>query len=823
MAQTQTPDKLHQLTAQTKKIQSTPDKLRARSSAAQQNGKGRGGIAKKETAKPTSNSSPNYMKPTACSDKRKEPMQVGVQSPAPATVVKAKNHADQSNSKLSPTSSPSLPVAKYLKTLARKASLRPRRPSMKKIYETSVLSPRRKVSRATCSSTMKEFKLPNASEVNPGNKEAELTSAVKVCPFNYCSLHGRRHQHLQPLRRLPSARRRSFRTQRSVKLKRVSSIRRGSFKKGGRSVNSGKMKSIRGSKIAPVVEETNYDFLSEISAKSKDDLRFGRRNHKAEFDREISKFLESLESSEDDTEFSEEEIEGAGTYIEIPEIYARISSGESLEQTSDVSSGDACVAGSILAAESEKETRFCFHENEGDWEYEWMENGKDEKLIEATPTDHDEKAGSFAECSTSCSSDDLSVAVSLLEEAIRDGSHTSTGHSFVADNGGGGNAADNVVCFEFEKSHEESELATVVTSPHHIIFSILADDAERGGDKGEETNGFDRSDEDPENINHSKGVEIDESGSDELEENNISSESQTIEQVLEDESTSEQNGSIVVDDQDSESSNVSDSNKSEQDGFGKAKLGTDDEDDDNSNISNGGLDDRTEGRNAEQSKLLAAAEEWPENKEPEISSGYENPDSSLKLTEEEKVRDGRFIEYQGFWGFTEDSSIQKESDFIDLSEDIYSEDDQTSEHDQMEYKDASDGVIFAAIRAQNGMITNSEEARCNKSPKLSNKQKARRKSVKWKKDIEMEVLRLINPRAQRFLPVEPDPAAETVDLRHQHRDERKSSETWMIDNALQKAVRKLTPARSKKVALLVEAFEAVMSVPIHDLTLKSPT
>ncbi|XP_074562863.1 uncharacterized protein LOC141819468 isoform X2 [Curcuma longa] len=483
MAQTQTPDELRQPKAQTKKTQSTPDKLRSRSSGAQQNGKGRRGIAKKET--------PNYMKSTTCSDARKDPMQVSAQSPAPATVVKAKNHADQSNSKPSPSSSPSLPVAKHLKTLARKASLRPRRPSMKKIYETSVLSPRRKVSRATCSSTMKESKFPNVSEVNPGNEVAALTSAVKVCPFNYCSLHGRRHQHLQPLRRLPSARRRSFRTQRSVKLRRVSSIRRRSFKKGGRSMNSSKMRSIQGSKIAPVIEETNYDFLNEI--------------YKDEFDREISKFLESLEPSGDDTEFSEEEIEefeGEGIYIEIPEQHG-------LEES---------------------------------------------------------------------------------KSAIGDGSHTSKGHSFVAENGGG-------------------------------------DDADHGDDKHEET---------------------DESGSDELEEKNISSESQTIEQVVEDDSTSEQNRSVVADDQGSESSNVYHSNKSEQDGFGKAKLGTDDEDDDNSNISNGGEDDRTEGRNAERSKL-AAAEEWPENKEPEITSGYENPDSSLKLTEEEKVRDGRFIENQGFW------------------------------------------------------------------------------------------------------------------------------------------------------------------------------
>ncbi|XP_042415334.1 uncharacterized protein LOC122004522 [Zingiber officinale] len=592
MAQTQTPDELHQPKAQTKKTQSTPDKLRSRSSAAQQNGKGRGGIAKKETAKATSNSSPNYMKPTTCSDARKYPMQVSAQSPAPAAVVKAKNHADHSNSKPSPSSSPSLPVAKYLKTLARKASLRPRRPSMKKIYETSVLSPRRKkVSRATCSSTMTESKFPSVSEVNQGNRVAELTSAVKVCPFNYCSLHGRRHQHLQPLRRLPSARRRSFRTQRrSVKLKRVSSIRRGSFKKGGRNMNSGKMRSIQGSKIAPVIEETNYCFLNEI--------------YKDEFDREISKFLESLEPSEDDTEFSEEEIEnfeGAGVYIEIPEIYARISvGGESLEQTSDISSGDACAVGSILTAESEKEPHFCFDDLSGHGElfikaqelheFKEMEVRSGERVkcesndleeSELDNTNHRIEAGD--EDIGDCKEEDVvvsGIAVQHgLEESklvIGDGSHTSKGHSFVAENGEGDNAADIVACFGSEKSQEESELPTDVTSPHHIIFSIVADDAERGDDTAEET---------------------DESGSDELEEKNISSESQTIEQVLEDESTSEQNRSVAADDQGSESSNVSHGNKSEQDGFG-----TDDEDDDTSNKNNGGEDDRTE-----QSKLQPQA------------------------------------------------------------------------------------------------------------------------------------------------------------------------------------------------------------------------
>ncbi|KAL6134021.1 hypothetical protein ACLB2K_066254 [Fragaria x ananassa] len=65
-------------------------------------------------------------------------------------------------------------------------------------------------------------------------------------------------------------------------------------------------------------------------------------------------------------------------------------------------------------------------------------------------------------------------------------------------------------------------------------------------------------------------------------------------------------------------------------------------------------------------------------------------------------------------------------------------------------------------------------------------------------------------RGPKYLLLEPDPEAEKVNLKHQNMDERKNAEEWMLDYALQKAVAKLTPARSRKVALLVEAFETVI-------------
>ncbi|KAL6610120.1 hypothetical protein ACP70R_040089 [Stipagrostis hirtigluma subsp. patula] len=75
---------------------------------------------------------------------------------------------------------------------------------------------------------------------------------------------------------------------------------------------------------------------------------------------------------------------------------------------------------------------------------------------------------------------------------------------------------------------------------------------------------------------------------------------------------------------------------------------------------------------------------------------------------------------------------------------------------------------------------------------------------------EEEYMRGFNPRAPNFLPLELDPDAEKVDLRHQMMDERKNAEEWMIDYALRRAVTTLAPARKKKVELLVQAFETVL-------------
>ncbi|KAJ1393602.1 Calmodulin-binding domain, plant [Sesbania bispinosa] len=86
---------------------------------------------------------------------------------------------------------------------------------------------------------------------------------------------------------------------------------------------------------------------------------------------------------------------------------------------------------------------------------------------------------------------------------------------------------------------------------------------------------------------------------------------------------------------------------------------------------------------------------------------------------------------------------------------------------------------------------------------------------------DFEEMRKINPRKPNFLPLLPDPEPEKVDLKHQMMDERKNAEEWMLDFALRQAVTKLAPAGKRRVALLVEAFETVMSIPKCETHMKN--
>ncbi|KAM6592497.1 calmodulin binding protein PICBP-like [Cannabis sativa] len=103
-----------------------------------------------------------------------------------------------------------------------------------------------------------------------------------------------------------------------------------------------------------------------------------------------------------------------------------------------------------------------------------------------------------------------------------------------------------------------------------------------------------------------------------------------------------------------------------------------------------------------------------------------------------------------------------------------------------------------------------EEEKASTEPKMSRSWSNLKKMILLKRFIKaLENVKKFTPRGPRFLPLEAGQESEKVNLKHQDTDERKNAEEWMLDYAIQQAVTKLTPARKRKVKLLVEAFETV--------------
>ncbi|KAK1391560.1 hypothetical protein POM88_010616 [Heracleum sosnowskyi] len=74
------------------------------------------------------------------------------------------------------------------------------------------------VVKPTCSSTLKDSKMPMFLELSTGATESKGTSAMKVCPYTYCSLNGHHHDPQPPLKSFLSEKRRMLKAQKGIKL-----------------------------------------------------------------------------------------------------------------------------------------------------------------------------------------------------------------------------------------------------------------------------------------------------------------------------------------------------------------------------------------------------------------------------------------------------------------------------------------------------------------------------------------------------------------------------------------------------------------------------
>ncbi|KAF8027290.1 hypothetical protein BT93_E0255 [Corymbia citriodora subsp. variegata] len=168
---------------------------------------------------------PNYLRPTRCSDVKKVSSQL---SPRDSEFSVSSNDQNgkflsSSKPKQSPSSNKSVkgftrtPTLRPVRILSKMASLKPKRPSVRKQLQVSQ-SLDSNIHRPTCSSSIRGSKIPEQPEILQGGNSSERILAKKFCRYSYCSLHGHhRHGEAPTLKRLKSARKR-VNAQRSKKL-----------------------------------------------------------------------------------------------------------------------------------------------------------------------------------------------------------------------------------------------------------------------------------------------------------------------------------------------------------------------------------------------------------------------------------------------------------------------------------------------------------------------------------------------------------------------------------------------------------------------------
>ncbi|KAI3471729.1 hypothetical protein Pfo_028379 [Paulownia fortunei] len=209
----------------------------------------------------SSEASPNYLKATSCSKGKKTHSQASPRHSGSPFDSRDKNSSHSSQPKLASPSHKSLQTLsrtsslRNVRILIKKTSFKPKRSSVNysKVSEDVV------VDRATYSSTLKDSKFPEPVELHPGGTESEKNSALKVCRYHHCSLHGHCHGTHDAVPQPKSflyKRRRSLKKQKSMIPKSDSSP--------GAKHSSDKKKNLQKSQVIPIVEPLKQEQISDI-------------------------------------------------------------------------------------------------------------------------------------------------------------------------------------------------------------------------------------------------------------------------------------------------------------------------------------------------------------------------------------------------------------------------------------------------------------------------------------------------------------------------------------------------------------------------------
>ncbi|KAL6987230.1 hypothetical protein U1Q18_012981 [Sarracenia purpurea var. burkii] len=221
--------------------------------------------------------SPDYSKATSCFEGKKLHFQGGLHvSESNYATINERKSSHYSKSNWSSSSLKSVQTLRKMSSfrtsriLINKSSFKTNRPSVKK--KCSQVSKEWSVNRATYSSTLKDSKFRSHVELYPGERESKKISVIKVCPYNYCSLHGHHHSSTPQLKRILSKRRRSLKTQKSIKLRSQSSLRIKLIETSQTGVNPGQPegdKAITSAAILPLEKAEDSDLSANFLTKSR--------------------------------------------------------------------------------------------------------------------------------------------------------------------------------------------------------------------------------------------------------------------------------------------------------------------------------------------------------------------------------------------------------------------------------------------------------------------------------------------------------------------------------------------------------------------------
>lgn len=807
--------------------------------------------------------SPNYMKSTSSSEARKESLQVS-SSRYSQTGSDCKNLSRRSsnNSKLSSgasskpaRSSTKSSSLKLVRTLTKTPSFKPVRPGTKKCSRV-VICADMNAQRGTCSSTLKDSKFPAYLTLNPGATEAEGTSAVKVCPYTFCSLNGHHHTPLPPLKCFLSTRRRLLKTQKSMKLEALSPRRVEPVAE----TDAGKMifydkpgyedGELDNSPRSPLIREGGMDFFIEIYAKNK----------------EHSNNDQIAENLSDESPHSEIDFENAEQYSDITPLGVDITEGfleeETVEDPDKGYSNEGLSGNCYSGSDLEDGSNASSEENDGTSEVSDMEWEEGQfPILEADAVANDLiKDDDESDLDDGCLSeivnldlhvepvskaDNIVINCSekiLVDEIFEEDSaccETQQGDSDSEMNDAEQNLeiveSHQVYYSDQESSTEEAEtdsIGVIITSAwtEEPTVSIEEIRKKNGIVKAEnETNEISPQFGDVETLNdRSKDISLQDDELTMLLQNQISGSFQNSDETDEDYNGSQESEDSKADKKVATSEfgmehGIS-NNEAEEQMEEKAQvvvtkksIGVQVPDDlfelyeDDHNIINPcQLEDSTENINSSQDivdekKILSA-----ESQEHPLQAEYDSIDVAENQTNLEKDE---------FTNLNVPSSMDSEEQSHLRMNRISLAESGIGGVEKVEVEDSTQSDETETLAMTDCKTIPEIESTALPSKNMSNQEVSSSSSnQKWgvrsKRAVnDEEELRNFNPREPNFLPIVPDPDAEKVDLKHQMMDERKNSEEWMVDYALRQAVTKLGPARKRKVALLVEAFETVIPVP----------